>query len=241
VTARPIGSDVSGGRFTRTLQLDNGDLRVEPAPERLRPVISESAAATKVWATAELTNFEALALGFGLVTITIRERGIPEVRSLPAWIGFAQAPTILCPNENGPMPVIPPSNGLAAVVIGAKNGLPAVVYKARTSECGAAATGPTTALADEFVSLAWTQVGYAANGSLNVRYFQPSCAIPESPTDSGNSTSMTISINVAIPDMPEKCLPGHYAEVSAPILPFIPAGAPVRHGRVGVIRQVRAP
>lgn len=240
VTAAPIGSDVSGGRFSRSVELDKGDLQVEPVPAGLRPTVSEGVAATKIWATAELANFEAVTLGFGLVTITIRESGVPEVSSLPAWVGFAKAPTILCPNESGPTPVLPPSNGLAAVVIGAKNGLPAVVYKARTSECGDPATGPTTAIADEFVSLAWTTVGQATNASLTVRYFQPSCASPEAPTDSGNSTSMTVAINVEIPDMPEKCLPGHYAEMSVPILPFIPAGTLVDHGRVGVIREVHA-
>jgi hypothetical protein len=136
------------------------------------------------------------------------------------------------------MPALPPSNGLAAVVIGAKNGLPAVVYKARTSECGNSANGPTTTVSDEFVSLAWTPVGRATNGSLTVRYFQPSCAMPEAPTDSGNSTSMTVAINVEISDMPEKCLPGHYVETPVPILPFISAVPVVDHGPVGVIRQV---
>jgi hypothetical protein len=231
---------MSQRRFTHAIQLDDGDLEIEPAPAGLRPVIPESAAATKIWATAELANSGALALGFGVVTISIRQRGVPEVRSLPAWIGFAEVGAIFCPLEKGPRPVLPPSNGLAVVVIGAKDGLPAVVYTARASECGNPATGPTIAIADEFVSLAWTSVGHAPDGSLTVRYFQPSCATPESTTDSGDSTSMTVAIDVEIPDAPEKCLPGRYLETSVPILPFVSTGSAIVHGPVGVIRQIHS-
>jgi hypothetical protein len=68
------------------------------------------------------------------------------VTSLPAWVGVAlNIGPYSCPNESpsSPPPVPqPPSNGYAAVVIGA-NGSPAVVYLARTAVCGFPATGPT--------------------------------------------------------------------------------------------------
>jgi hypothetical protein len=238
-TAASLSNAVFAGRFTRTVQLDNGVLRVQPAPANLHPVIPENAAATKIWGSARLENFEALALGFGLVTITIRRSGVPVVLALPAWIGFAKAGPILCPLEQGAAPrVLPPSNGLAAVVIGGKDGLPAVVYSARTSECGLPPSGPSVAVADEVLSLAWSPVSPLRDGSLTVRYFQPTCARAESQSESGNPTSTTLTIEVEVPDMPEKCLPGHYVVTSVPMLPSASSVPLVDHGRVGVVREV---
>ena len=85
------------------------------------------------------------ALGYGLVTISLRTIGVPHITKLPAWVGFAKASGFAgCPEESATSTSIPASSGTdlassgyAAVVIGAAHGSPAVAFTAPSLFCGA--------------------------------------------------------------------------------------------------------
>jgi hypothetical protein len=240
-TARSLSEAVTAGRFTATVDLDDGDLLVKPPSALQLPAVPEGVARKKMWATAQLANYEPIVVGLGLVTIAIRQRGVPEVADLPAWVGFAKIGTLLCPLEGGDVPpVIPLSSGIAAVVLGAADGSPVVVYKARTSLCGLPATGPTTLAPDELVSVRWSRVPPVADGSLTVRFFEPPCAKPAPPPETAIATRTTVSIDVDIPDDPERCLPGHFVRVEIPLIPNAGPGTPIEHGQVGAVSAVHS-
>ena len=98
----PSEGSVADGRFVRPVELDDGILAVEPPTPGQQPTLSQSHATTAIWASSALLGHHAGPIGFGIVTITLQQAGVPKVTSLPAWIGFAVAATASCPMETAP-------------------------------------------------------------------------------------------------------------------------------------------
>ena len=121
--ASPASADVSAaGEFLAPVELDGGAFLVAPAAPGQRPKFSRSAAAAKIWANPAVEGAQAGSLGYGLVSIALRVRGVARVERLFAWGGFARhTATYGCPNETAPLAKMPqlPSDGYIAVVIGA--------------------------------------------------------------------------------------------------------------------------
>jgi hypothetical protein len=143
-TALPVGAQPtvtaarSHGRFTQDFTLDNGAMKVRPAPKSMKPTRTDSEAATEVWATSGVASTQRRFVGFGLATITIRVKGVPTVRNLQAWIGVTYSnESRSCTAMSGtPKKLTPPhSNGYAAVILGDRRGNPAVVYTVAADVC----------------------------------------------------------------------------------------------------------
>jgi len=161
------------GRFTQSFTFDNGAMRVRPAPKSMKPTRTESEAATEIWATSGVASTQRRFIGFGLATITIRVKGVPAVKSLPAWIGVTYSNGIRsCPAMSGtPKKLSPPhSDGYAAVILGDRRGSPAVVYTAAADVCDKYRPASVQD-ALEMWSVPWT---YSRSGVVAVHY--PSCA-----------------------------------------------------------------
>jgi len=163
----------SHDRFTQSFALDNGAMKVRPAPKSMKSTRTESEAATEIWATSGVASTQRRFIGFGLATITIRVKGMPTVKSLPAWIGVTYSNEIRsCPLMSGtPKKLIPPhSDGYAAVILGDRRGSPAVVYTAAADVCDKYRPASVQD-ALEMWSVPWI---YSRSGVVAVHY--PSCA-----------------------------------------------------------------
>jgi hypothetical protein len=247
----PAATSVANGRFISPVQLDDGTLRVEPPGPGEHPRLSE-AEATKIWATSTLAGYRAGSPGFGMVTINLRQAGVPSVTSLLAWIAFAMANAASCPAETVPTgPTTTqldlPSSGYAAVVIGAAIGTPAVVYTARSSTCGFPPTGPTVTTASEVVSIPWVALGTVQAGELAVRASVPSCGTYRGASVGGNAKSLTVTLLAVVPDVAHECPVVQPVTESVQVGPPNAPGAPppvvspstlIGHGSLGAIRAV---
>jgi len=176
---------VLNGRYVKTVTLDDGALTVVPAPRSLRPTRSHAAMETKIWATSQLEGgFRSQDLGFGLVSIRRTAPGVPEVKDLPAWIGFASNDGVStsCPamradptSPRATSPSAPPSSGEAAVIIGDRSSDVAEVYTARTVVCEESVKARVQ-LASEALSVPWIQLAPLSNGTVDIRAGLPACS-----------------------------------------------------------------
>jgi hypothetical protein len=139
----------------------------------MEPTRTESEAATEIWATTGVASTQRRFIGFGLATITVRVKGIPTVKSLPAWIGVTYSNDLeACPAMTGTPKKLtpPPSDGYAAVILGDRTGSPAVVYTAAADVCDRYRPA-SVQNALEVWSVSWT---YARPGVIAIHY--PNCA-----------------------------------------------------------------
>ena len=107
----------SHGRFTQSFTLDNGAMKVRPAPKSMKPARTESEAATVIWATSGVASTQRRFVGFGLAAITIRVKGVRVVKNLPSWIGVTYSNEVeSCTAMTGPRKKLAPphSDGYAA-------------------------------------------------------------------------------------------------------------------------------
>ena len=152
------------------------------------------------------------ALGYGLVTISLRTIGVPHITKLAAWVGFAKSSGFAgCPEESATSTTIPASSGTdlassgyAAVVIGAAHGSPAVAYTAPSLFCGAVQPA-TLAQATEVLSVPWQALTGLENQSIQVRASLPACASFEGITSSGSAKVTTITVAAVVPDVHGRC------------------------------------
>jgi hypothetical protein len=203
-SAAAVGST---GRFVRPVELDNGVFTVAPAGRHQHPRLTQEEAAAKIWASPTFQGAHGGPLGYGLVSITLHERGVPRVTRLLAWVGFARhTAAYSCPAEiSVPAQVpTPPSDGYAAVVIGAVHGSPAVAYTARSVVCGTLHPA-TTSTASEAVSIPWRSVGTPTNGALPVQATVPPCGTVAGITTGGSASSVTITVAATVPDVRSHC------------------------------------
>ena len=178
-TALPAGAQLtvtaarSHGRFIQSFTLDNGAMTVRPAPKSMKPTRTESQAATEIWATSRVVSTQRRFVGFGLATITIKVKGVPVVKSLPAWIGVTYSNEAQsCTAMSGPPKKLTPphSDGYAAVILGDRRASPAVVYTAGADVCNRYRPASVQD-ALEIWSVPWT---FSRPGVVAVHY--PNCA-----------------------------------------------------------------
>jgi len=208
----PRSADVVRGRFVAPVSLDAGAFKVVPAPAGDRPLVSQAQAAKEIWASPVLQSRQVEALGYGLVTISLRTIGLPRITKLPAWVGFAKSSGFAgCPEESATSTSIPASSGTdlassdyAAVVIGAAHGSPAVAFTAPSLFCGAVQPA-TLAQATEVLSVPWKELTGLENQSIQVRASLPACARFEGITSSGSTKVTTITVAAVLPDVHGRC------------------------------------
>jgi hypothetical protein len=252
----PRAADVARGRFVASVALDTGALTVVPASAHDRPTLSETKAAEKIWASPVFAGHQKGPLGYGLVTISRQAKGVARITRLPAWIGFAQSRSgEACPAEtpSSSAPSLPaaasfPSSGYAAVVIGAATGAPAVTYTARSLVCTSVQPA-AVAKATEVESARWRALSPLTNGAFTLRATVPACGTLEGTGSEGSAQSVTVTVDVTVPDVPAHCTGVHTVTQPESLGP--PEGAPnpgpaslitsatvIQHARVGPISQV---
>ena len=166
-------------------------------PPAIDRTSSQAQAAQEIWASPVLQSRTEGPLGYGLVTISLRVKGVPHVTKLPAWVGFAKSSGMAnCPEESptssststsaGLSGKDLPSSGYAVVVIGAGHGSPAVTYTAPSLFCGSVQPA-ALALATEVVSVPWQAVTGVENESLEVRASLPACGQLEGISSGGSA------------------------------------------------------
>jgi hypothetical protein len=234
--------------------LDTATFKVVPAPSHDQPTLSERRAAQEIWSsTALVGSTREGPVGFGLVTISMRAKGVPRITKLAAWVGFAKSSDAAnCPAEvipsvgtasptSGPSPQQAPSDGYAAVVIGA-HGSPAVTYTARSIVCDALRPA-TLARASEEYSVPWREVGGLADDEINVRATIPPCGVLQGSSSGGSAQEITIAIQAVVPDVHGRCTGSHVAnqivslgpDANTPGAPppLVTKSTKIRHGRLG--------
>jgi hypothetical protein len=255
----PRPADVVRGRFVAPVSLNAGAFTVVPAPAGDRPLISREQAAREIWASPVLQSRQVEALGYGLVTITLRTVGVPHITKLPAWVGFAKSSGFAgCPEQSATSTTIAAassgtdlaSSGYAAVVIGAMHGSPAVTYTAPSLFCGSVQPA-TLAQATEVLSVPWQAMTGLENQSIQVRASLPACASFEGITSSGSAKVTTITVAAVLPDVHGRCNgTSDITETVALGPPGNPPGAPppvvtastlLRHGSLGPSQLALAP
>jgi hypothetical protein len=256
-TSLPDTTDVVRGRFVKPVVLDNGAFEVVRAPAGDRPLVSQEKAAQEIGASPVLQSRTQGPLGFGLVTISLRVKGVPRVARLPAWVGFARSSEITnCPEQSsssssvGLQGTALPSSGYAAVVIGAAHGSPAVTYTARSVLCGSVQPA-ALAMASEAVSVPWHAVTGVENDSIQVKAMLPACGQLQGIDSGGSATVWTITVIAVVPDVHGRCDGTSEITETASLGPVgNPTGAPpplvststvIRHGHLGPSMQVIAP
>jgi hypothetical protein len=255
----PGPGDVVRGRFVAPVALGAGTLEVVPAPAVDRPHVTERQAAQEIWASPVLQSRTQGPLGYGLVTISLRVKGVPRIAKLPAWVGFARSSGAAnCPEEppsstantEGLSGKDLPSSGYAVVVIGAGQGSPAVTYTAPTLFCGSVQPA-TVALATEVLSVPWQALSGLQNESIRVRASLPACAQLEGVSSGGSAKVTTITVAAVVPDTHGRCDGTSDITQTVALGPVDnPPGAPpplvtpstiIRHGPLGPTTLAVAP
>jgi len=248
VTAPTAASVGSSGRFTKSVELDHGVFSVVPAGHGKRPRITQKKATAMIWASPKVEGAHAGPLGYGLVTVTLRGRGVPRITRLLAWVGFARhTAAYSCPEQSSLAPPLPalPSDGYSAVVIGAVHGSPAVVYTARSAVCGSLQPATLTN-ASEAISIPWRPTGSATNGAIELEATVPPCGTVAGITSGGSAEAFTITVAATVPDVLSHC---GGASTVAEKVNFGPVGNPphapppvvtgatqILHGQLGPLR-----
>lgn len=204
----PSVSAIRSQRFLRTVELDNGQLTVSPAPNRQSAAVGFSTATTLVRSDLAAAGMSLDGgLGFGDVTIASRLTGssLPAVHDSPAWIGFLTGGATACPAQVPGTTAAkgnpPPTPGYTAIVILGR-GRTVLAYKSRTSICSEVPTGPTVSEQPQVLSVPWTLVSLAGT-RITYRYRSPSCqgAPTPLPRVSGNVTTGAAVLDVQL-DVP---------------------------------------
>lgn len=208
---------IANSRFVKTFTLDKGTFTVTPTtkPERFK---NKRSAIDEMWATEEVGGYQAIAVGFGSVTISRNVMGVPKVFRLRAWVGLVHAGASYCPM----MTTIPksphlPSSGWAAVVIGDQPGSPDVVYQAETFRC-AKLSLPSVQIAHEVFSVPWVLTPHGVVAKI------PYCGVIIGHGESGQagSPAFTLRVDVAVPEdtkvlsigpLPVRCPAAHLGQV----------------------------
>jgi hypothetical protein len=239
----PSVGSVVDGRFVVPVALDDGKLRVDVAPSDLQPTIPLTTAKTEAFADPVFQGQNDVVFGFGLVTNTVSGPGVQTVESMPAWIGFGWGGYYNCPATIGPYKHHLPSSGYVAVVIPARQGGTPFDYRAKTSACGYAPTGPSVDQARQTVSIPWTQVGPLDGTTVTVRYAVSSCGTKPTFTAGGRRGTYTLSVLTTLPDAAENCASPVPSTSTFELAPTPGPGTPtfdivkLLHGPLGPVAQ----
>ena len=190
------------GRFVRSVQLDNGFLRVDPPPAGAVPQLSKETT-DLLWASSAFQGKDAVTVGYGLITLGLAQQGIEKVESQPGWIAFATGGSYNCPIMTAaPSPADLPSGGYVAVSL--VEGIANFAYTAASDVCGHV-TDPAVGMARHVESVPWEQVGAVSNGRVVIRYTPPACAIDAAYDVSGNGDVYTLAVDMSVANDPLPC------------------------------------
>jgi hypothetical protein len=235
----PTESSVVDDRFVSVVQLDGGALSVQPAPIDTVPVISKADAEKLLFASPLLQGKSAGVIGFGLVTSQVSQHGVPTYQADPGWIAFGWGGATNCPMETAPpSPADLPSGGYVAVALIEGAGGGDISYQARSDTCGTI-SGPTVRPATHIESVAWTANGQVTGGNLQITYTPPACAGPATYSAAGQGDTVTLSVEVELPNTPSSC------SSPAPITDNVSLNdgtqtvTTVNHAPTGVVRQAQ--
>jgi hypothetical protein len=160
---------VAHGRIKETLHLDG--FTIAPAPPSIRPTVSAGAVAKELWATTALRGEAPLVFGYGDVTMTLSDAGVPKLHDVPVWIAIASAQpcrskTACGPSHLASLPLTVVVSGYGLPNSSAKTGTPiAFVYQS----AGAHSTAePRLLPAILQASVAWEQDGPIKDRSLDI-------------------------------------------------------------------------
>jgi hypothetical protein len=233
----PTQSSVVDDRFVSDVELDGGAFSVQPAPIDTVPVVAKADAEKLLLASPLFQGKSAGVVGFGLVTSQVSQHGVPTYQADPAWIAFGWGGVTNCPNMTAPpSPAELPSGGYVAVALVEGAGGGDLSYLARSDTCGTL-TGPTVRPATYIESEPWTSNGQVTGGNLQITYTPPACAGPATYSGGGSGTTVTLSVEVELPDTPGQCTS------PAPVTDVVPLNdgtqtvTTVNHAPTGVVRQ----
>jgi hypothetical protein len=229
------------GRFVKSFELDGGTFRVTPAPASMGTREVPHSIEIEARATSQVEGYTVEGIGFGVVTVEKKYKGVRQVRYQPAWVGLVYENQINDLNcgvmtvPKDPKKLIPPtSSGWAAVVLGWGRTPPDVVYTARDlNGCGDLLPA-SLVNASEMISLPWRD----DNGGALVE--MPACATVYM-VASGTSRSAPPDLNIWVtrgddPTAPG-CTPAHPSDVVDSNSAV--AGNPdTTHDPVGPVRMV---
>jgi hypothetical protein len=240
----PTSNSVADGRFVEPVALDGGTIRVDVAPPDLSPELSREEARQQAWSSPMISNTDSgSVLGFGLVTTTVSNDGVPIVSQMPAWIGFAWGGETYCGNipVGTTLEPLPSSNGYVAIVVGVPEGQQPFMYSARSSTCGQPASGPLLQQAATIASVAWTTVGEVAHNQVNVAVDAPSCATRPTAVVDARDGVLTLEIDVIVPVLSSRSCSGATDSIQTVDLPqgWSGAASDVQHAPLGPVIQLR--
>jgi len=172
-----------------------------------------------------------------LVTSQVSQHGVPTYQADPAWIAFGWGGTTNCPAITAPpSPADLPSSGYVAVALIEGAGGGDLSYQARSDTCGTV-TGPTVRPATHIESVPWTANGQVTGGSLQITYTPTACAGVATYSAGGSGDTVTLSVEVEVPDTSGSC------PSPAPVTDVVPIDdgtqtvTTVNHAPTGLVRQ----
>ncbi|MDE3202853.1 MAG: hypothetical protein KGQ66_01375 [Acidobacteriota bacterium] len=174
----PATGDVSAGKFTRTVTLDDGAVTITPAPPNLQPQIPQTQAQVLVGSDSQV-YMRGWTGAIGFAEVSINPKLASEVNHTPAWVAVIKQEAPFCPNTvspstpatTAPTPSWPPGY-LAVIVTG--NGTKVLDYHSRSQVCDFPAKGPSVSDATQLVSIPWQLVSLQGQ-TLTFRYHKPAC------------------------------------------------------------------
>jgi len=233
----PTQSSVVDDRFVTDVVLDGGAFSVQPAPIDTVPVVSKADAEKLLLASPLFQGQPTGVVGFGLVTSQVSQHGVPTYQADPAWIAFGWGGTTNCPAITAPpSPADLPSSGYVAVALIEGAGGGDLSYQARSDTCGTV-TGPTVRPATHIESVPWTANGQVTGGSLQITYTPTACAGVATYSAGGSGDTVTLSVEVEVPDTSGSC------PSPAPVTDVVPIDdgtqtvTTVNHAPTGLVRQ----
>ena len=200
----PTADSVVDGRFVVPVQLDDGSLRVDPAPANDHPSLTADVQ-DLLMASADLSGKDAAVVGYGLITLEGAQHGQDAVHAVPGWIVFGWGGIYHCPNMTvAPSPVDLPSDGYVAVAILPGDPMSDFSYEARSNVCGTL-RGPSIGIAMHVESIAWEQVGPIQQDQIKISYTLPPCGNDAAYVIAGDAAGSTVTVNASVPDAPSSC------------------------------------
>jgi len=233
-TGLPTTDAVVNDRFVTSVQLDDGGLRVDPAPADMAPPLPRSSVEDEMWASPVFQGESQGVLGFGLVTMTKPQHGFETVTSVPAWIAFGWGATYHCPNMTAaPSPVELPSPGYRAVVV-QSDALHPFSYEAASAPCGTL-MDTKVLQATHIESVAWHQKGPVMGGKITITYTPTPCGGNPVFSIAGDPNGSTLTVEMTVTDGSISCpSPAPTTEAVD-----IPTGATqLEHAPTGYVRQL---
>jgi hypothetical protein len=235
-TASPSKDAVVDGRFVKSVQLDDGQLRVDPAPEGTDPPTPRTVVEDELWASPVFQGKSDGVLGWGLVTLAVTQHGIDTVTSAPAWIAFGWGGAYDCPMITAaPSPVDLPSDGYVAVVVGSTTDTQPFSYTARSRFCGNPPVGPTVQPATHVESVSWDQVGPVSNDSVEISYTPAPCGSDPTFNIGGGPSGTSIAVDITVPDAAAPCPSPQTVKET---LDVPDGGTQLHHAPTGYVRQL---